>query len=76
MKNITIKVDESVARWARIHAAKHGTSVSSIVGEMLRERMLQEESYAAAHRRWSAREPRLLKERSARYPGRDALHER
>lgn len=76
MKNITIKVDEAVARWARIHAAKHGTSVSSIVGEMLRERMLQEESYAAARRRWRAREPRPLKEPAARYPARDELHDR
>jgi plasmid stability protein len=76
VKNITIKVDEEVARWARIHAAKHGTSVSSIVGLMLRERMLQEQSYEAAHRRWTARRPRALKRAGDTYPRRDELHER
>ena len=44
LKNITITVDEDAARWARIEAAKEDTSVSRLVGEMLRQRMTKEES--------------------------------
>jgi hypothetical protein len=38
LRNITITVDEDVARWARIEAAKEDSNVSRLVGEMLRER--------------------------------------
>jgi hypothetical protein len=38
MKNVTITLDEKVARWARIKAAEKDTSVSRLVGEMLREK--------------------------------------
>jgi hypothetical protein len=41
LRNITISVDEDVARWARIEAAKEDTIVSRLVGEMLRERMAE-----------------------------------
>ena len=44
LRNITITVDEDVARWARIEAAREDTSVSRLVGEMLRERMAEEEN--------------------------------
>lgn len=37
MRNVTITLDEEVARWVRIEAAKRETSVSRLVGEMLRE---------------------------------------
>jgi plasmid stability protein len=40
MKNITITLDEAIAAWASIRAAKHNMSVSRLVGEMLRERMI------------------------------------
>jgi hypothetical protein len=39
MKNVTIVLDERVADWARIEAAKRRTSVSRMVGEMLAEKM-------------------------------------
>lgn len=76
MRNITIRVDDDVAQWARVYAARHGTSVSRILGEMLRERMAHEESYQAALRRWKARRPRKLKPAGTSYPTRDELHER
>jgi len=41
MKNVTITLEEEVARWARIMAAKENTSVSRLVGELLREKMLE-----------------------------------
>lgn len=76
MRNITITVEEAVARWARIWAARHGSSVSKLVGELLKEKMEQEQGYQAAMKRDLAREPLPLKAKGATYPPRDALHER
>jgi hypothetical protein len=44
LKNVTITLDEDVARWARIWAAERDTSVSRLVGELLREKMLEDRS--------------------------------
>jgi len=50
MKNVTITVEDSVLDWARIEAARRGSSVSRMVGEMLAEKMRQEDAYAQAMR--------------------------
>ncbi|HNE60628.1 MAG: CopG family transcriptional regulator [Rubrivivax sp.] len=50
MKNVTITVDEAVLEWARVEAARRGSSVSRMVGEMLAEKMRQEDAYAQAMR--------------------------
>ncbi|MGY8905343.1 MAG: CopG family transcriptional regulator [Burkholderiales bacterium] len=50
MKNVTITMDERVAEWARIEAAKRNTSVSRLVGEMLAEKMQHDDAYAVAMR--------------------------
>ena len=54
MKNITITMDEAVADWARIEAAKRNTSVSRMVGEMVAQKMRHEDAYARAMREWAA----------------------
>jgi len=76
MKNVTITLDEDVARWARIRAAERETSVSRLVGEMLREKMLEDQSYEAAMQEYLARPPRKLKKAGARYPRRADLYGR
>ncbi|HPK33482.1 MAG TPA: CopG family transcriptional regulator [Ottowia sp.] len=50
MKNVTITVDDGVLEWARVEAARRGSSVSRMVGEMLAEKMRQEDAYAQAMR--------------------------
>ena len=50
MKNVTITLEEDVARWARIRAAELNTSMSRLLGEMLRQMMQEEEGYHAAMR--------------------------
>ena len=50
MKNVTITVEDSVLEWVRVEAAKRGSSVSRLVGEMLAEKMRQEDAYAQAMR--------------------------
>ena len=75
MKNVTITLEEEVARWARIWAAEHETSVSRFLGGILKERMLQERGYASAMSEYLSRPPRILK-KSGAYPKRDELHDR
>jgi len=75
MRNTTITLDEEVARWVRIWAAKHDTSISRLVGELLRQKMLEEEGYEAARKQYLAQKPKALK-KSGKYPSRDELHDR
>lgn len=50
MKNVTVTMDETVADWARMEAARRKTSVSRLVGEMLAEKMRRETGYQRAMR--------------------------
>ncbi len=75
MRNVTITLDEDVARWARIRAAKQGTSVSRMLGAFLREQMLEERGYKAAMKSYLSRPPWPF-EKSSSYPSRDELHDR
>jgi hypothetical protein len=53
MKNVTITVEESALEWARIEAARRNSSVSRLLGEMLTEKMRQNDAYAQAMRKAS-----------------------
>mgnify|MGYP001766946301 CR=1 FL=1 len=75
MRNMTITVEEEVARWARVWAAERNTSVSRLVGDLLRQRMLEEQGYQAAKAQYLSRSPVTLKE-SGSYPAREDLHDR
>jgi len=50
MKNVTVTMDESVADWARLEAARRNTSVSRLVGELLAEKMRHDDAYERAMR--------------------------
>lgn len=76
MKNVTITVDEEVLKWAKVWAARHETSVSRMLGEELRRKMLLETQYDRARRRFQARAPRPLKPAGSSYPSRESLYER
>lgn len=76
MKNVTITLDEETAAWVRVHAARHDTSVSRIVGEMLRERMRDARAYDSAMRRFLARPARPLSAPGQPLPARDDVHDR
>ena len=76
MKNVTITLDEKTAAWVRIHAAKLNTSVSGVVGDMLRARMADERDYDQAMRRFLARKPIVLSKKGSAYPAREDLHDR
>ena len=74
LRNVTVTLEEEIARWARIEAAKKDTSVSRLLGEILKERMLETESYAGAMRRALARKPFLKSD--GRSMSREETHDR
>jgi hypothetical protein len=76
MKNVTITLDEDLARWARIHAAELDTSVSRLVAELLREKMASTKSFDSAMDRYLTQKPARLKRSGSKYPRRRELHER
>lgn len=75
MRNVTITLDEETARWLRLEAAERDTSVSRLVGELLRERMLGDRAYDEAMAAYLERKPRKLRSGS-RLPRREEVHDR
>jgi plasmid stability protein len=75
MKNVTVTLDEDVALWARVYAARHDTSVSQLLGELLRERMCREEGYDVAMQHFLSVPARGLKQGGG-YPTREQIHDR
>jgi hypothetical protein len=76
-RNVTITLDEDVARWARIKAAERDTSVAQLVGEMLKEEMQREGAYAAAMREhFAIITPVKRRKPGERFPTRDELYDR
>lgn len=75
-KNVTITLDEETARWARVEAARRGTSVSRFVGALLREQMEAGDAYEAARRRFLSRGPYLTPVPGRRLPSRVEVHDR
>ena len=52
MKNLTITVDDDVLEWARIEAARRGTSVSRMVGDFMAEMQRRQDTYERAYLAW------------------------
>lgn len=74
LRNVTVTLEDEVARWARMEAARNDTSVSRLLGELLKERMLQADAYQRAMRRALARKPFLKSD--GRYLAREEAHDR
>ena len=74
LRNVTVTLEEDVARWARLEAAREETSVSRLLGRLLKERMLEDDAYERAQRRALARPPFLKSD--GRYLSREEAHER
>ena len=75
MKNITIKLEDDVAHWTKMWAAEHNTSVSSLLGKLLKRMKKEKTGYAQAMQQFLSVEPQIIS-RDASYPSRDSLHER
>ncbi|MGD0989937.1 MAG: hypothetical protein ABR874_19150, partial [Candidatus Sulfotelmatobacter sp.] len=74
LRNITITLEEDLARWARIEAAREDTSVSQFLAELLRQRMREQDSYEQSMRRFLARKP--FPKTDGKYPKREEIYNR
>jgi hypothetical protein len=61
VRNVTIVLEEKVADWARVEAAKRRTSLSRMVGQMLSEMMRQQETYEQAMHQFLGLNPQKLR---------------
>jgi hypothetical protein len=71
---VTVTLEENVAQWARMEAARRDTSVSRLLGELLKERMSAQGGYERAMRRALDRKPFLKSD--GRYLTREEAHDR
>ena len=76
LRNVTITLDEETATWARVRAARRDTSVSKLLGEILRGEMRHEAQYEAARRAYLAQEPGIHRCEDQPLPSREELHDR
>ena len=75
MKNVTITMEDSVADWARMEAARRNTSVSRLLGELAAEKMRHDDAYERAMNDWLGRQ-RSYTSDGTRYPTRDETYTR
>jgi len=69
-------MEEEVARWAKVEAAKTDTSVSRMLGEILKKKMDSDPQVQQARDRFFSRSPRALKPQNTAYPDRGSLYDR
>ena len=50
LKNITITMDDAVADWVRVEAAKRNVSISRLIGDWIAEEMRRQDAYEQAKR--------------------------
>ena len=74
LRNVTVTLEEEVARWARIEAARQDTSVSQLLAALLKERMRDRNDYERAMRRALGRKPFFRSK--GRYLTREEAHDR
>ena len=73
MKNVTVTMEDSVADWARMEAARRNTSVSRLIGEMLADKMRRDDAYERAMQEWLARDISFTSDGSP-YPTREEIY--
>jgi hypothetical protein len=54
MKNITITMEDHVADWARVEAAKQNVSLSRMLGDILAQKMRHDDAYERAYQEWKS----------------------
>jgi hypothetical protein len=74
LRNVTVTLEEKVAQWARIEAARQDTSVSRLLANLLKERMQEKDNYERSMRQALARKPFLKTD--GRYLSREEAHDR
>lgn len=74
MQNVTITLKPEVARWARVWAAQHDTSVSRMLGAVLEQKMRDETAYEHAAEAFFAAPVSALRASPEVLPTRESLY--
>jgi hypothetical protein len=74
-KNVTIKLSDETALWARRKAAEENSSVSKLVSGMIEREMRLSDEYWRAFDRWKSRRP-TASIGAAQRMSREEVHER
>jgi hypothetical protein len=75
-RNVTITIDEELARWARVRAAEMDMSLSAMIADMLRERMSGATEYQRAMEEFFTFEPTVIRKKGRRLPARHEVYGR
>jgi hypothetical protein len=75
-RNITLRIDETLLKEAKVLAASRDTSVSRLLSDLLEQYIRQHRAYDSAQRRALARLRRGYRLGIGTPPPRDMLHER
>lgn len=73
MKNVTVTMEDDVANWARVEAAKRDISLSRMLGELLAEKMRHDDAYERAMQEWLQRDSSFVSD-GRPYPKRDEIY--
>ncbi len=76
LKNVTVTLAPEAARWARIEAARRGTSVSRLLGDMIEAEMESRSAYDEAKERFFRQGAGLHRADGRPLPPREELHDR
>lgn len=76
MKNITISMDEDLARWTRVAAARREQSVSRFLAALIENEMKTDGAYEKAMKAFLAVKPRPLGKPGGKYPDREEIYDR
>jgi hypothetical protein len=74
LRNVTLTLEEEVARWARLEAARQDTSVSRLLAGILKQRMMEADNYEKSMRRALSGKP--LFKSDAKHMTREEMHDR
>ena len=74
LRNVTVTMEEDVAKWARMEAARRDMSVSRLMSEIVIQEMSHGDDYEQAKQGFLAEMP-LLKT-DGKYPSREEAHDR
>ena len=75
MKNVTITLEENVAKWAKVWAAKHDSSLSRMLGNELKTKMKLDLEYDRAKESFLSKKPQVLSSPGDKYPPRESLYD-
>ncbi len=73
-RNITVVLDEDLARWVRVWSAEHDLSVSRMIAEMLQAKRQDQAEYQRAMGSYLSRSKKPISKKGP-YPKREDLYD-